>query len=160
MADDQLLPDLSDHTTAIHHSVPIAHFLLPTFSSIKITPSSRCCQTCYMASIIPEHFVPFPCGVQFILHIYIFNNVLRMLSCRIVHQAVGKCFVLLFRVCVCSLCRSSLSLLWQQLQRKWMQYSRHFPSEQLSLPKVPAGSIPHFPHLQSLWMFLETVTWP
>lgn len=79
-------PQPSDHVIAIHHCVPIAQFLLPTFFSIKITLASRCCQTCYMASIIPERFVPFHYRVQFILHIHIFNNVLRMLSCRVVYQ--------------------------------------------------------------------------
>ena len=160
MAGDQLLPNPFDHAIAIHHHVPIASFLLPTFFSIKMTPAARCCQTCYMASIIPEHFVPFRCSVQFILHIHIFNNVLRTLGCRTVHQAFGKRFGLLFRVCVFSLRRSSLSSLWQRLQRKWMQYSRRFPSERLRLLKVPTGSVPRFPHPQSLWMFLETVTWP
>lgn len=90
MAGDQQLPNPSDHAIAIHHCVPIASFLLPTFFSIKITPASRCCQTCYMASIIREYFVPFHCSVQFVLHIHIFNNVLRMLGCRIVHQAFGS----------------------------------------------------------------------
>lgn len=94
MAGDQLLPNPSDHAIAIHHCVPIAWFLLPTFFSIKMTPTSRRCQTCYMASIIPEHFVPFPCSVQFLLHIHIFNNVLRMLGCRITHQAFGKRFII------------------------------------------------------------------
>lgn len=81
MAGDQLLPNPSDHAMAIHHCVPIAWVLLLTFFSIKITPASRRCQTCYMTSIIPEHFVPFYGSVQFILHIHIFNNVLRTFSC-------------------------------------------------------------------------------
>lgn len=81
---------------AIHHCVPIAWILLLTFFSIKVTPASRRCQTCYMTSIIPEHFVPFHCSVQFILHIHIFNNVLRMFSCGIEHQAFWKvfCFII------------------------------------------------------------------
>lgn len=96
MAGDQLLPNPSDHAMAIYHHVPIAWVLPLTFFSIKMTLALRCCQACYMTSIIQEHFVPFQCSVQFILHIHIFNNVLRRLSCRAEHQALWEvfCFII------------------------------------------------------------------
>lgn len=96
MVGDQLLPSPSDHAMAIYHCAPIAWALLLTFFSIKMTPASRCCQTCYMTPILPEHFVPFHCNVQFTVHIRIFKNVLRTFSCRIEHQALWKvfCFII------------------------------------------------------------------
>lgn len=130
--------------------------------SIKMTAASRCCQTCYMAAIIPEHFVPFHCSVQFILHIHIFNNILRTFSCRMEHWTFWKdffCFIIQ-GVCLFSP-QEQFEFALTAVAEEVNAILKALPQWAAQPPEGSCRIHPSFsPHLQSLWMFLETVTWP